>query len=113
SGVLDLNWLEAELARQRPALVAVMAANNETGVLQPWPKIIDLCRKREVLFLCDAVQWMGKLSAAGLGQCDFVSGSAHKFGGRRGVGFLRCPSAGRFHPLLAGGAQEEGRRAGT
>jgi cysteine desulfurase len=113
SGVLNVDWLETELERQRPALVAVMAANNETGVLQPWRKVLDLCRQRQVPFLCDAVQWMGKLPAAGLGQCDFVSGSAHKFGGPRGAGFLKCPSAGRFHPLLVGGAQEEGRRAGT
>ena len=49
--------------------------------------------------------------AAGLGECDFVSGCAHKFGGPQGVGFLKCPA--RLRPLLRGGPQEEGRRAGT
>src|SRR5439155_25100621 len=51
--------------------------------------------------------------AKGLGDCDFVSGCAHKFGGPKGVGFLKCPAKGRMYPLLRGGKQEEGRRAGT
>jgi len=90
-----------------------MAANNETGVLQPWAEVRDLCREAGVTFFCDAVQWVGKVPARGLGACDFVSGSAHKFGGPRGVGFLKCPSGTRMKPLLVGGGQEEGRRAGT
>src|SRR5438876_589972 len=57
--------------------------------------------------------WLGKLPAAGLGDCDFVSGCAHKFGGPKGVGFLKCPARSRLSPLLVGGKQEEGRRAGT
>ncbi|MGB0581133.1 MAG: cysteine desulfurase family protein, partial [Limisphaerales bacterium] len=67
----------------------------------------------KVQFFCDATQWLGKLPAEGLGDCDFVSGSAHKFGGPRGVGFLKVPGEGTFESLLHGGAQEEGRRAGT
>ena len=90
-----------------------MAANNETGVLQPWREMAKRCRDAGVAFLCDAAQWLGKLPGAGLGQADFVSGCAHKFGGPKGVGFLKCPSAGRVRPLLVGGQQEEGRRAGT
>ncbi|MBI4324703.1 MAG: cysteine desulfurase [Chloroflexi bacterium] len=113
SGTVDLNWVQARLRRKRPTLVAVIAANNETGVLQPWPELLGLCREKEVPFFCDATQWIGKLPAKGLGQCDFVSGSAHKFGGPRGVGFLKCPAQGRVQPLLCGGQQEEGRRAGT
>ena len=112
-GVVELNWFSRELKRRRPGLVAVMAANNETGVLQPWRDVLALCREREVPFFCDAVQWVGKLPALGLGECDFVSGSAHKFGGPRGVGFLKCPAKGRVEPLLRGGPQEERRRAGT
>jgi cysteine desulfurase len=112
-GVLDLEWFSRQLRRQRPGLVAVMAANNETGVLQPWREVNDLCRAHGVPFFCDAAQWIGKLPAAGLGGCDFVSGAAHKFGGPRGVGFLKCPAAGVIEPLLLGGPQEEGRRAGT
>ncbi len=112
-GVVELDWLRMALKKSRPALVAVMAANNETGVLQPWREVLELCRAAGVPFFCDAVQWIGKLPAHGLGGCDFVSGCAHKFGGPRGTGFLKCPARGPFHPLLLGGPQEEGRRAGT
>ena len=94
-----------------PQLVALMAANNETGVLQPWREALAACRAAGVKFFCDAAQWIGRMSAAGLGACDFVSGCAHKFGGPQGVGFLKCPVD--FPPLLCGGPQEEGRRAGT
>jgi cysteine desulfurase len=106
AGVVEI----AALA-ERPAFVAVMAANNETGVLQPWREVLAWCRAREVPMLCDAAQWIGKLPAAGLGACDFVSGCAHKFGGPPGVGFLKCPADTR--PLIVGGPQEDGRRAGT
>ena len=112
-GVLDLGYLEKEIARHRPGLIAVMAANNETGVLQPWREVQALCRDHEIQFLCDAAQWVGKLPAAGLGECDFVSGCAHKFGGPTGIGFLKCPPKGALHAQLVGGPQEEGRRAGT
>jgi cysteine desulfurase len=112
-GAVDLDWLAEELARRRPGLVAVMAANNVTGVIQPWKEITQLCRRWGVPYFCDAVQWMGKESASGLGACDLVSGCAHKVGGPRGVGFLKAPSVGWLKPLLFGGPQEEGRRAGT
>lgn len=111
SGVADVAWLGAELSKRKPALVAVMAANNETGVLQLWREVHALCCKAGVPFFCDAAQWIGKLPASGLGTCDFVSGCAHKFGGPQGVGFLKCPRD--FKPLLRGGPQENGRRAGT
>lgn len=110
-GVTDLNWLADRLKTQRPAIVAIMAANNETGVLQPWSEALALCREHAVPFACDAAQWVGKLPAAGLGECDFVTGCAHKFGGPQGVGFMKVPV--RFRPLLVGGPQEDDRRAGT
>lgn len=112
-GIVDLNWLETQLKRQRPALIAVMAANNETGALQPWREALQLCRGQQVEFFCDAAQWIGKLPAASLGQCDWVSGAAHKFGGPRGVGFLKVPGKLSIAPLIRGGPQEELRRAGT
>ena len=112
-GVVDVGWLDHSEKRARPNLVGVMAANNETGVLQPWQTIRDWCRAREIPFFCDAAQWVGKLPAAGLGKCDFVTGCAHKFGGPPGVGFLKCPAKGGIVPLLTGGGQERGRRAGT
>jgi cysteine desulfurase len=113
SGVAELDWLRDHLKKQKPVLVALMAVNNETGVLQPWREVLALCREAKVPFFCDAAQWVGKLPARGLGGCAFVSGCAHKFGGPKGVGFLKCPSAVRTTPLLAGGKQEDGRRAGT
>jgi len=112
-GIIDLDWLASELAETRPGLVAVMAANNVTGVLQPWREALAIFRQYKVPFFCDAVQWLGKMPAHGLGDCDFLSGCAHKFGGPRGIGFLKCPGQGRVHSLIFGGPQEEGRRAGT
>ena len=130
AGVVDLKWLRTELGcrpaggpsgnsklktqnPKLPALLAVMAVNNETGVIQPVKELQELARTHGIPFFCDAVQALGKLPAVGLGDCDWVSGSAHKFGGPRGVGFLKCPAKGRVEPLLRGGSQEEARRAGT
>lgn len=110
-GVTDLTWLAEKLKKRSPALVAVMAGNNETGVLQPWPEALALCREHGVPFFCDAAQWVGKLPAHGLGKCDYMSGCAHKYGGPQGVGFIKCPV--KLQPLLVGGPQEDGRRAGT
>ncbi len=112
-GVIDLDWLTAELADTRPGLVGIMAANNETGVIQPWREAMAICRQYKVPFFSDAVQWLGKMPAKGLGECDYVSGAAHKYGGPRGVGFLKVPHRSHVTPLLLGGKQEGGRRAGT
>jgi cysteine desulfurase len=112
-GVIDLDWLTVELADTRPGMVGVMAANNETGVIQPWREVMAICRQYKVPFFCDAVQWLGKMPAKGLGECDFLSGAAHKFGGPRGIGFLKVPHRSQTTPLLLGGKQEGGRRAGT
>lgn len=113
NGTVSLQCLRQELPRRRPALVVAMAANNETGVLQPWREVLELCQRHDVPYFCDAVQWLGKMPAAGLGQCDFVSGCAHKFGGPRGIGFLKVPSNINLEPIILGGPQEDGRRAGT
>ena len=107
SGVVDLEWLKTQLRASRPGAVAVMAANNETGVLQPWRDALALCREHEVPLLCDAAQWIGKEPTQGLGECDYLTGCAHKFGGPRGVGFLKAPRRGR---LLSAAAR---RRAGS
>jgi cysteine desulfurase len=112
-GVVDLDWITTEMADKRPGLVGVMAANNETSVIQPWREIQAICRAYEVPFFTDAVQFIGKMPLEGLGDCDYVSGAAHKFGGPRGVGFLKIPHRKSIMPLLHGGKQEGGRRAGT
>ena len=112
-GVIDMDWLTTELADTRPALVAVMAANNETGIIQQWREAHAICHQYKVPFFTDAVQFIGKMPLAGLGECDYVSGAAHKFGGPRGVGFLKIPHRSAITPLLHGGKQEGGRRAGT
>jgi cysteine desulfurase len=112
-GTIDLEWLTMELADTRPGLVGVMAANNETGVIQPWREILAICQSYEVPFFTDAVQWLGKMPSKDLGHCDFVTGAAHKFGGPRGTGFLKIPHKSKITPLLVGGKQEQGIRAGT
>ena len=112
-GVVELEWLENRLAEERPSLVGLMAANNETGVIQSWQAVRDWCVKESIPFFCDAAQWIGKYPGLGLGDCDWTMGCAHKFGGPKGVGFLKVPSTGRFHSLFSGGPQEMSRRAGT
>jgi cysteine desulfurase len=93
--------------------ISVMAANNETGVLNPWREIAAEADAAGVPFHCDASQWIGKLPMEGFSACDFVTGCAHKFGGPRGVGLLLVPGSAEHFHAFAGGAQEAGRRAGT
>jgi len=114
-GVVDLAVLERKLAgSDEPALVSVMFANNETGVLQPMADVVRLARKAGALVHCDAVQAAGKvpvdLHALGI---DYLSLAAHKLGGPTGVGALIVRAEA---PLLSnrfGGGQETNRRAGT
>lgn len=112
-GVVTVAAVEAALADSGLAGVVVMAANNETGVLQPWAEIAALCRQRGVAYFCDASQWLGKLPAAGLGAAGWAIGSAHKFGGPKGTGLLVLPAGAEGFSSQRGGAQEKGRRAGT
>lgn len=93
--------------------LSVMAANNETGILNPWREIAAASRAAGVVYHCDASQWIGKLPLNEFSICDFVTACAHKFGGPCGVGFCLVPQSAVSLPLLNGGAQESGRRAGT
>ncbi|GAU09893.1 cysteine desulfurase NifS [Desulfoplanes formicivorans] len=100
--------------RKDTAIVSVMAANNETGVLFPIDKIAAITREKDVLLHTDAVQIMGKLpfSVQDI-PVDFLSLSSHKIHGPKGVGALYVRKGVRFKPFIIGGHQEHGRRAGT
>jgi cysteine desulfurase len=112
-GFLDLHRLERAL-RPDTAVVSVMWANNETGVMFPIEEIAAICRSRGVPCHTDAVQVAGKrpIDARSLG-VEFLSLSAHKFHAPKGVGVLYVRSHTRFHPYIIGGQQERGRRGGT
>jgi cysteine desulfurase len=114
-GTIDLDRLEAALD-PGVSVVSVMAANNEVGVVQPLAEVAALVRDRapDAVLHTDAVQafpWLdvGRLTAG----FDLVSVSAHKFGGPKGVGALAVRHQVELDPLIRGGGQERGRRAGT
>lgn len=116
AGLLDLDALERALRDGPPAMVAVQAANNETGVLQPIAAIAERVRAADGVLVCDAAQALGRIP------CDFATTgadmlvlSAHKLGGPKGAGALALAD-GALHcdrPLLRGGGQEGRARAGT
>ena len=95
-------------------LISLMAANNEIGTLQPLAEIGKIARERKILFHTDAVQAYGHvpLDVEAM-QIDLLSASGHKLNGPKGVGILYCRENLRLRPLIHGGAQERGRRAGT
>ncbi|WP_245316823.1 cysteine desulfurase family protein, partial [Bradyrhizobium manausense] len=115
SGVVDLDHLRELLNGGPPALVSIMAANNETGALQPVAEAAGLVHEAGGLLHVDAIQALGKiafnLNAVG---ADLASFSAHKIGGPKGVGALVVAEGlSGLEPVLRGGGQELGRRAGT
>lgn len=103
-----------EAIRPDTCLVTVMYANNEIGTIQPVDKIGAVCREKGVLFHTDAVQAAGHLHIDVRSQnIDMLSLSAHKFHGPKGIGALYARRGIRLTSLIEGGAQEQGRRAGT
>lgn len=115
TGTADLGILRQWIESGEVGAVSLMAANNETGALQPWREAAALCREAGIPFHTDAAQWIGKLPTGGLGEAGYVTGSGHKFGGGKGSGFLILPeeeTGAPFHGFV-GGPQEHGRRAGT
>jgi len=113
AGRLDLSDFEHQI-RPDTALISLMAANNETGVLFPIRELAGIVQKHGAFFHTDAIQMAGKLpirlAETGLA---YLSVSSHKIHGPKGVGALYVNRRSAFHPLLRGGGQENGRRAGT
>jgi cysteine desulfurase len=112
-GALDLQRLE-ESIRPDTAIVSVMWANNETGILFPVKEIAAICRLKGVLFHTDAVQTPGKLKIDVRElDVDFLSLSAHKLHAPKGIGLLYVKRRVKYQPYVVGGGQERGRRGGT
>ena len=112
-GLLDMAELESALTPDT-AVVSIMWANNETGVLFPVERIAEMCRERGILFHTDAVQAVGKIPIdMRKSAVDMLSLSGHKLHAPKGIGALFVRKGTPFEPLMIGGHQERGRRAGT
>jgi len=115
-GIVDLKTLNQWLqdSNGNVALVAIMAANNETGVIQPYKEINSLCMEFNTPYLCDTTQFIGKtpfnFKEANL---DFAVCSGHKLGAMTGTGILLAKNPEALLPLIIGGGQEKGHRGGT
>ena len=110
-GMTDGVWVAERLFDGEVGAVVIMGVNNETGVFQPGNVVRDIIGPHSAIGFCDAAQWIGKMPCEDLAKGIFLTACAHKFGGPQGVGFMVCPA--NFQPLLVGGPQEDGRRAGT
>jgi cysteine desulfurase len=112
-GLLDLHLLHQSIRRDT-ALVSIMWANNETGVVFPIEEIAAICRSKNVPFHTDATQVPGKLKIdLGNVGADYLTLSAHKLHAPKGVGLLYVRKRAKFQPYLIGGPQERSRRGGT
>jgi len=110
-GLVDIEQL-AKSIRPETRLISIMAANNETGVIQPLREISQICRERGVLLHSDMVQAFGKIEID-LSLVDAASFAAHKFYGPKGTGFLFLRGGLSIQPIMFGGAHENERRPGT
>jgi cysteine desulfurase len=112
-GLLDFEAFESALD-DHTALVTMLGANNETGVLHPARRIAEVCRARRIPFHCDGTQAIGKIDVNVHDlEFDAMSFAGHKFYGVKGVGGLYVRRGKRVPPLVIGGPQERGRRGGT
>ena len=112
-GVVDLDRLE-DAVNDRTLVVSAMAVNNETGVIQPLAEVASICRRRGALFHTDATQAPARIEVdVEAWGADFLSISAHKIYGPKGVGALYVSDDALLHPLSTGGGQERGLRPGT
>ncbi|MCB4808286.1 cysteine desulfurase [Tamlana sp. 62-3] len=114
SGDINLNHLETLMQTKAKTLVSLMHINNEIGNVLNLQRVANLCKKNDVLFHSDAVQSVGnyKLNLKEIA-VDFIVASAHKFHGPKGVGFAFIRKNSNLKPIIIGGEQERGLRAGT
>jgi cysteine desulfurase len=108
-GLVDLERLQGAV-NERTAIVAAMLVNNEVGVVQPVNEIGRIAQAAGALFLCDAVQGLGRMAVP---DADLIAVSAHKIHGPKGIGGLWVREGVALEPLMHGGAQEAGVRSGT
>lgn len=112
-GIIDLHELENSI-REDTIMVSIMAANNEIGSIMPLKEIGEICKKHNIIFHTDAVQAYGNINIdVNLMNIDLLSTSAHKIEGPKGIGFLYVRKVVNILPLINGGMQERGKRAGT
>ena len=112
-GIIDLHELENSI-REDTIMVSIMAANNEIGSIMPLKEIGEICKKHNIIFHTDAVQAYGNTNIdVNLMNIDLLSTSAHKIEGPKGLGFLYVRKGVNILPLINGGMQERGKRAGT
>ena len=114
NGRVDLNHLDTLLKNNDRTFVSIMHANNEIGTIQPIVEIGEICKKYNAVFHCDTVQTMAQypIDLQNL-NVDFITGSAHKFHGPKGVGFIYISDNINIKPFISGGSQERNMRAGT
>lgn len=114
-GIISIESLEKILdTTEGPHLISTMLVNNETGIIQPIRKIVELAHKKDALVHCDAVQGFGKIPVdINKLDVDYATFSAHKIGGPQGIGALWVRPGVEFEPLITGGSQENFKRAGT
>jgi cysteine desulfurase len=112
-GMLDVDGLKKAITPDT-AIVSVMWANNETGVISPIEEVAEICKEKGVVFHTDAVQAVGKVEIdVEKVPVDMLSASGHKLHGPKGIGFLYIRRGTKFHPFIIGGHHEMGRRGGT
>lgn len=113
NGMINMDELEASITPDT-ALIAIMFANNETGVIQDIKSIGEISKKHNIVFFCDATQAIGKVNIdVDLFNIDMLCMSAHKINGPKGIGFLYVKNGIALSPLIHGGSQENDNRGGT
>jgi len=113
NGVIDIEDFES-LLNDDTAVVSIMAANNETGVIQPYLEISKLCNEKGIPFICDTTQFIGKtLFNFKMSGADYAVMSGHKIGAMTGTGILLAKNPETVKPIIIGGGQERGKRGGT